>query len=204
MNRAVYLLLLALGAFTMRAAEPAKPMTTTNQTELATLGGGCFWCLEAAFELLPGVKNVVNGFAGGHTANPTYQEVCTQATGHAEVVQIEFDSQVISYEKLLETFWLIHDPTTLNRQGNDIGTHYRSIILFHNDGQKQAAQRAITEVGKRYSKPVVTQLVELKQFYRAEEYHQDYFRKNPTQAYCQAVVRPKVEKVKKMLKDQAQ
>lgn len=204
MNRAVYLLL-ALGALTLRAAEPTKPIMTTtgtNQTELATLGGGCFWCLEAAFELLPGVKAVVNGYAGGHTTNPTYHEVCAETTGHAEVVQIEFDPQLVSFEKLLETFWLIHDPTTLNRQGNDVGARYRSVILYHNDAQKQAAKQSIAAVGKQYSKPVVTQLVELKKFYRAEEYHQDYFRKNPSQAYCQAVVRPKVEKVKKMLKEQ--
>jgi len=200
MNRAVYLLL-ALGALTLRAAEPTKPMTTTNKTELATLGGGCFWCLEATFELLPGVKSVVNGYAGGQKENPTYEEVCSKTTGHAEVVQIEYDPQVISYEKLLETFWEIHDPTTLNRQGNDVGTQYRSVIFYHNEAQKQAAEKSKMAAAKGFSRPIVTEIVPLKKFYKAEDYHQDYFRNHPGEGYCQVVIRPKVNKIEKKLKE---
>jgi len=172
----------------------------TNQTELATLGGGCFWCLEGCFELLPGVKAVTSGYAAGKTENPTYKEVCEGDTGHAEVVQIEFDPTVITYDKLLETFWQIHDPTTLNRQGNDVGTQYRSIILYHTEAQKTAAEKSVKEAQKELSRPIVTQIEPLKRFYPAEAYHQDYFRNNPNQGYCQMVVRPKVEKVEKMLK----
>jgi len=200
MNCAVYLLL-ALSALTLRAAEPAKTMTTTNKTELATLGGGCFWCLEATFELLPGVKAVTSGYAGGQKENPSYEEVCSGATGHAEVVQIEYDPHVISYEKLLETFWEVHDPTTLNRQGNDAGTQYRSIILYHNETQKQVAEKSKAAAAKHFSRPIVTDLVALGKFYKAEEYHQDYFRNNPDKAYCQVVIRPKVNKIEKKLKE---
>lgn len=199
----ILFILLALGAMTLRAAEPAKTMTTeTNKTELATLGGGCFWCLEATLELLPGVKAVVNGYAGGHKENPTYEEVCSHATGHAEVVQVEFDPKTISYAKLLETFWEIHDPTTLNRQGNDVGPQYRSIILYHNDAQKRSAEKSKADEQKKLSRPIVTEIVPLKKFYPAEDYHQDYFRKHPDQAYCQIVIRPKVSKVEKKLKEQ--
>jgi peptide-methionine (S)-S-oxide reductase len=172
----------------------------TNKTELATLGGGCFWCLEACFELLPGVKAVTSGYAAGKTENPTYKEVCSGTTGHAEVVQIEFDPTVTSFEKLLETFWQIHDPTTLNRQGRDTGTQYRSIILYHNDAQKAAAEKSIKEEQKKLGDPIVTQIEPLKKYYLAEDYHQDYFRNNPEQGYCQAVVRPKLEKTEKLLK----
>jgi len=204
MKRAVYLLL-ALGALMPlsagRAAEPAKPMTTTNKTELATVGGGCFWCLEATFELLPGVKSVVNGYAGGQKENPTYEEVCSKTTGHAEVVQIEYDPQVVSYEKLLEMFWEIHDPTTLNRQGNDSGPQYRSVIFYHNETQKQAAEKSKAAAQKQWGGRIVTEIVPLKKFYIAEKYHQDYFRNNPNQAYCQMVIRPKVNKVEKKLKE---
>ena len=199
----ILFILLALGAMTLRAAEPAKTMTTeTNKTELATLGGGCFWCLEATLELLPGVKAVVNGYAGGHKENPTYEEVCSHATGHAEVVQVEFDPKTISYAKLLETFWEIHDPTTLNRQGNDVGPQYRSTILYHNDAQKRSAEKSKADEQKKLSRPIVTEIVPLKKFYPAEDYHQDYFRKHPDQAYCQIVIRPKVSKVEKKLKEQ--
>ncbi len=172
----------------------------TNKTELATLGGGCFWCLEGCFEIIPGVKAVTSGYSAGAKDNPTYKEVCGGDTGHAEVVQIEYDPAVISYEKLLETFWQIHDPTTLNRQGHDVGTQYRSIILYHNDAQKAAAEKSKTEAQKELSRPIVTQIVPLKKFWPAEAYHQDYFRNNPEQGYCQMVVRPKVEKVEKKLK----
>jgi peptide-methionine (S)-S-oxide reductase len=196
--------LLALGALTLRAAEPGKVMTNTetNKIERATLGGGCFWCVEATLELLPGVKNVVSGYAGGHKENPTYEEVLTKTTGHAEVVQVEFDPAVVSYEKLLEAFWEVHDPTTLNRQGNDVGPQYRSIILYHNDAQKLAAEKSKAAEQKKLSRPIVTEIVPLKKFYEAEGYHQDYFRKNPNQAYCQVVIRPKVNKLEQKLKEQ--
>lgn len=172
----------------------------TNKTELATLGGGCFWCLEACFELLPGVKSVTSGYAAGTKEDPSYQEVCSGTTGHAEVVQIEFDPAVTSYEKLLDLFWQIHDPTTLNRQGHDVGTQYRSIILYENDAQKAAAEKSMKEAQKELSRPIVTQIEPLKKFYPAEDYHQDYFRNNPNQGYCQMVVRPKVQKTEKHLK----
>ena len=204
LKRAVYLLL-AVGVLTSlragRAAEPTTPMNLTNKTELATLGGGCFWCLEATFELLPGVKSVVNGYAGGQKENPTYEEVCSKTTGHAEVVQIAYDPQVVSYEKLLEMFWEIHDPTTLNRQGNDSGPQYRSVIFYHNETQKQAAEKSKAEAQKQWRDRIVTEIVPLKKFYLAENYHQDYFRNHPEQGYCQMVIRPKVNKVEKKLKE---
>ena len=197
----ILLAVLALGALTACAGEPAKPnMNSTNKTELATLGGGCFWCLEATFELLPGVKAVTSGYAGGQSPNPTYEQVCGGDTGHAEVVQIEYDPATISYAKLLETFWEVHDPTSLNRQGNDAGTQYRSIILYHDEAQKQVAEKSKAEEQKKLSRPIVTEIVPLKKFYAAEAYHQDYFRNNPTKGYCQVVIRPKVDKVQKKLK----
>jgi peptide-methionine (S)-S-oxide reductase len=195
--------LLATGALTLCAGESTRIMTTkTNTTELATLGGGCFWCLEAAFELLPGVKSVVTGYSAGHKENPTYEEVCTKTTGHAEVVQIEYDPEKISYETLLETFWEIHDPTTLNRQGNDVGPQYRSIVLYHDDAQKQSAEKSKVEEQKKLSRPIVTEIEPLKKFYEAENDHQDYFRRFPNKAYCQVVIRPKVNKIEKKLKAQ--
>ena len=197
---AVYVLL-ASSALLAPAAEPARTMTNqTNKSEFATLGGGCFWCLEATFELLPGVKAVVNGYAGGHKENPTYEEVCTKTTGHAEVVQVEFDPQAISYEKLLETFWEVHDPTTLNRQGNDSGPQYRSVVFYHNEAQKDAAMKSLAAAQEHWAAKIVTEIVPLKKFYRAESYHQDYFRNHPEQAYCQVVIRPKVNKIEKKLK----
>jgi peptide-methionine (S)-S-oxide reductase len=164
--------------------------------ERAVLGGGCFWCIEAVFERLDGVKDVVSGYAGGHTENPTYEEVCSHTTGHAEVVQIDFDPKKISYEKLLDVFWHAHDPTTLNRQGHDVGDSYRSIILYRSEAQKAAAEKSKTEEQKSWKDPIVTQIAPLKVFYKAEVSHQDYYRlngnKNP---YCQAVIRPKMEKL---------
>jgi len=171
----------------------------TNKTELATFGGGCFWCTEAIFQMVPGVKSVASGFAGGTKENPTYKEVCTGTTGHAEVIQVEYDPKVVSYEKLLETFWEAHDPTTLNRQGADTGTQYRSIILYSNDAQKTAAEKSKAEAQKQFSKPIVTEIVPLKKFYKAEGYHQNYYRTNPNQPYCQVVIQPKVEKFEKKL-----
>jgi peptide-methionine (S)-S-oxide reductase len=172
----------------------------TNKTELATLGGGCFWCTEAIYQMLPGVKSAVSGYAGGTKANPTYKEVCSGKTGHAEVIQVEFDPSVISYAKLLETFWEAHDPTTLNRQGADVGTQYRSIILCHSDGQKAAAEKSRAEAQKRFTDPIVTEIVPLTKFWPAEDYHQEYYALNPNAGYCRAVIRPKVEKFEKKLK----
>jgi len=174
-------------------------MNATNKTELATFGGGCLWCLEAVFERFEGVTSVTSGYAGGTKENPGYKEVCTGATGHAEVIQIEFDPQKISYEKLLDTFWEAHDPTTTNRQGADLGTQYRSIILYHNDAQKVAAEKSKELAQWRFPRPIVTEIVPLSKFYKAEEYHQDYFRKNPNAPYCAVVISPKLEKLKPKL-----
>jgi peptide-methionine (S)-S-oxide reductase len=170
----------------------------TNMTEMATLGGGCFWCIEAFLERLPGVKSVVSGYAGGHKENPTYREVCEKTTGHAEVVQVEFDPSVITYEQLLEVFWVAHDPTTPNQQGADVGPQYRSIILYHNPQQLALAERSKAVANARlHSGRIVTEIVPLTKFYTAEAYHQDYFRKNPGQPYCQAVIVPKLLKLQK-------
>ena len=172
----------------------------TNHLEVATLGGGCFWCTEAVYQMLPGVKSVTCGYAGGTRENPTYKEVCSGDTGHAEVVQIKYDPAVLSYEKLLQTFWDIHDPTTLDRQGPDSGTQYRSIILYGSEAQKVAAEKSKAEAQKHFRQPIVTQIVPLAKFYSAEDYHQDYYRDNPNQPYCRMVIRPKVEKFEKKLK----
>ena len=166
---------------------------STNHTEIATLGGGCFWCTEAVFQMLPGVKSVASGYAGGTKENPTYKDVCAGDTGHAEVIQIEYDPKVVSYEKLLETFWEAHDPTTLNRQGNDHGTQYRSIILYSSEAQRSAAEKSKAEAQKALGKPIVTEIVPLKKFYKAEGYHQDYYRDNSNQPYCRMIIRPNVE-----------
>lgn len=177
-----------------------KTMQNANQkSETATLGGGCFWCTEALFQMLPGVKSVASGYAGGTTENPTYKEVCSGRTGHAEVIQIEFDPKVVSHEKILQTFWEAHDPTTVNRQGADSGTQYRSIILYNSPEQKTVAEKSKAEAQKKFSQPIVTEIVPLKNFYKAEDYHQDYYRSNPNQPYCRAVIQPKVEKFEKKL-----
>jgi peptide-methionine (S)-S-oxide reductase len=167
-------------------------------TEKATLAGGCFWCLEAIYDQLRGVENVQNGYAGGRRANPTYEQVCTGTTGHAEVVQITYDPAQISFSDLLDVFFTIHDPTTLNRQGGDIGTQYRSAIFYHDDEQKRIAEEAIREVNdsKTWENPVVTEVVPLTDFYLAEQYHSDYFERNPTQGYCRVVIEPKVAKAR--------
>jgi len=197
----LFLLMALFGSISAPAAD--APKAATSKTESIVLGGGCFWCLEASFELVPGVKNVVNGYAGGHTANPTYEQVCAHETGHAEVVRIEYDPAEVSLETLLNYFWMIHDPTSLNRQGNDEGPQYRSIILYANDAQKEAALKSKEAAQAKYSDPITTEIVPLKAFYEAEEYHQDYFRKNPNQGYCQYVVKAKVDKMKKALKTAA-
>ena len=168
-------------------------------TETATFGGGCFWCLDGAFRQLRGVEQVVSGYAGGRRPNPTYEQVCTGVTGHAEVVQITFDPEVITYRDLLGVLFTIHDPTTLDRQGNDVGTQYRSVIFFHSPEQEHAARDVIAELEaeKVYDDPIVTEVAPAPQFYVAEESHQDYFSKNPHQPYCMAIVAPKVAKVRK-------
>lgn len=166
--------------------------------EVATLGGGCFWCLEAVFEETRGVIDVVSGYAGGETSHPSYEAVCRGNTGHAEVVQITFDATILSYETLLKIFWLIHDPTSLNRQGNDVGTQYRSVIFYHDETQRQKAQSSIHALSERFSNPIVTELSPLPHFYEAEAYHQDYFKNNPTQGYCHFVVAPKVDHFKQV------
>jgi peptide-methionine (S)-S-oxide reductase len=172
---------------------------STKRTELATLGGGCFWCLEAVSELLKGVEKVESGYSGGRTTAPTYHDVCTGNTGHAEVVQITFDPDTISYEDILNVFFATHDPTTLNRQGADSGTQYRSAIFFHSPQQHDIAQRQIAKLnaGGIWNAPIVTEVVPFQRFHKAEEYHQGYFRGNPDQGYCRAVVSPKVAKFRK-------
>lgn len=169
----------------------------------ATLGGGCFWCLEAVFQQLRGVTEVQPGYAGGHVPNPTYEQVCTGTTGHAEVVQITFDPDVITYRELLDVFFSIHDPTTPDRQGDDVGPQYRSIILYHDDEQRRIAEEVIRELEQSgaWSDPIVTQVVPLETFYPAEEYHKDYFRRNPERAYCRLVIAPKVEKFRRRFSD---
>jgi peptide-methionine (S)-S-oxide reductase len=172
--------------------------------EMATLGGGCFWCLEAVYEQLKGVEAVVSGYCGGEVANPTYEQVCTGTTGHAEVVQITFDSSAITFRDILNVFFTIHDPTTLNRQGADVGTQYRSAIFYHSPEQRQVAEEAIAELTAAglWNDPIVTEVVPLSTFYPAEEYHQGYFRRNPYQGYCQIVIAPKVAKFRQQYVDQ--
>jgi len=188
--RPVLVLLTLLTAMTLQA--DTKP---ASSTQLATMGGGCFWCTEAVIQRLPGVKKVVSGFAGGHVANPSYEEVCTGTTGHAEVIQVEFDPAVVSYEKILEVFFEAHDPTTMNRQGADEGTQYRSVIFFHNEEQHQAAVRAKAAAQAFWPDPIVTEIAPLAKFYPAEGYHQNYYRRNSSQDYCTFVIKPKVKKL---------
>lgn len=165
-----------------------------NQREVATLAGGCFWCLEAVFDQLRGVESVVSGYSGGHMPNPSYEAVCSGITGHAEVVQITFDPSRVSFRELLEVFFTIHDPTTLNRQGADVGTQYRSAIFYHDDEQRDTAREVIRDLEAEgvWENPIVTQVEPLAQFYPAEDYHQEYFARNPRQGYCQVVIAPKV------------
>ncbi|HZU36270.1 MAG TPA: peptide-methionine (S)-S-oxide reductase MsrA [Gemmataceae bacterium] len=172
---------------------------SSGAREVATLGGGCFWCIEAVFENVRGVEKVQSGYAGGTVANPTYQQVCTGRTGHAEVVQVTFDQMVLSYGDVLDLFFAVHDPTSLNRQGADVGTQYRSVIFYHSPEQKQTAEQRIRELSeaKTWDQPLVTELTPFTTFYPAEDYHQHYFEHNPTQPYCQLVVSPKVEKFRK-------
>ncbi|HEX7647681.1 MAG TPA: peptide-methionine (S)-S-oxide reductase MsrA [Noviherbaspirillum sp.] len=170
-------------------------------SEIATLGGGCFWCLEAVYQELKGVQAVESGYTGGEVPNPTYEQVCEGNTGHAEVVRVTFDPAVVSYREILEIFFTIHDPTTLNRQGNDVGTQYRSAIFYHTPQQQETARQVIACMASVWDAPIVTELSPLGDYYKAEEYHQDYFRQHPLQGYCAFVVAPKVAKFRKVFAD---
>jgi peptide-methionine (S)-S-oxide reductase len=167
-----------------------------HRADTATLGGGCFWCLEASYQLIKGVKDVVSGYAGGNKPNPTYEEVSNGDTNHVEVVQISYDPSVINYTDILEVFWAIHNPTTPDRQGNDVGTQYRSAIFYMNEDQKKIAEESKAGVAKLWPDPIVTEIVPLEHFYPAEEYHQNYFKNHPEQAYCQLVINPKLQKLR--------
>jgi peptide-methionine (S)-S-oxide reductase len=193
----------------LMSAKPAAPQEQTPKPppapseELATFGAGCFWCVEAVFQNLKGVIAVESGYTGGSVDNPTYKQVCTGTTGHAEVSRIKFDPSKISYAKLLEVFWKTHDPTTLNRQGNDEGTQYRSVIYYHNEEQKKLAEKYKKELDASgaWPNPIVTEITPAVKYYKAEEYHQNYFKLNPNQGYCRAIIAPKVEKFKKVFGD---
>ena len=176
--------------------------TTNNANAVATFGTGCFWCTEAIFQEVEGVVKVTSGYSGGHVDNPTYKQVCEGTTGHAECLNIEYDSSKVSFDELLEIFWQVHNPTTLNRQGNDVGTQYRSVIFYHNEEQKAKAEKYIIELNKSgaWDDPVVTTLEPFKIFYPAEDYHQNYYNNNTGQGYCQFVIRPKLEKFEKVFK----
>ncbi len=178
--------------------------TSQSGLETATLGGGCFWCLEPLFKELRGVESAVSGYAGGKVKNPTYEAVCSGRTGHAEVVQITFDPSIISFKDLLTVFFTYHDPTTLNRQGNDVGTQYRSVVFYHDETQKAMAEAVIGEIDKAgiWSRPIVTEVSPLDHFYPAEDYHQDYYYNNPYQGYCRVIIDPKVNKFRKEFADQ--
>ena len=175
----------------------------TKNLDTATFGGGCFWCVEAVYQQLNGVLSVASGYAGGQRANPTYEQVCSGATGHAEVVQIVYDTTKISFDELLQVFWTVHDPTTLNRQGADVGTQYRSVVFYHNDHQKETTQTYIEKLNAEhaFNNPVVTEVSPFTAFYKAEDYHQNYYNENQNQPYCSLVIQPKVEKFKKVFGD---
>ena len=168
-------------------------------TETATLGGGCFWCVEAVYQRVDGVIDVKPGYAGGHVKNPTYKEICTGNTGHAEVARAEFDPELISYDQILNVFWQAHDPTTVNRQGNDVGIQYRSVIFYHSESQKETAEKSKVEAGKSgyWTEPVVTEITELNNYSEAEDYHNNYYNDNPNQPYCMFVIKPKLDKLEK-------
>jgi peptide-methionine (S)-S-oxide reductase len=178
-------------------------MQSDSTTDTATFGAGCFWCVEAQFQLLDGVLSVSSGFSGGTVKNPAYREVCNGTTGHAEVIQITYDPSKISYDELLAAFWQSHDPTQLNRQGNDVGTQYRSVIYYHNESQKALAEKYKKELNESgaWSQPIVTEISPIGPFYKAEDYHQNYFDQNGSESYCQYVIQPKVEKFRKVFKE---
>jgi peptide-methionine (S)-S-oxide reductase len=197
--------LLALGALAMMSIVSSSPSAAGAEPGLAkaTFAGGCFWCTEAVYAEIKGVKSVTSGYIGGQVPNPTYKDVCNGLTGHAEAIEIEYDPQVVSFEKLLEVFFATHDPTTLNRQGADVGTQYRSGVFYHDDEQKRVAEQVIAKLdaAKVFPGKIVTEVTKASTFYPAEGYHQDYFAKNPADRYCNAVAAPKVEKVRKAFKE---
>jgi peptide-methionine (S)-S-oxide reductase len=174
----------------------ASPSLGSSPTESIVLGGGCFWCVEASYKLLPGVIHVTSGYAGGHAREPSYKQVCTGTTGHAEVVKIDFDPAVVSLAQVIDFFWKLHDPTTPDQQGHDVGPQYRSIILYKGEAQKKVAEASLAKAQNLFPDPIVTEMVSLGDFWEAEAYHQDYFAKNPSQSYCQAVIKPKIDKLK--------
>lgn len=188
---------------TFKQMNDSKPNETGKQEEVATFGAGCFWCTEAQFQQLKGVNKVESGYSGGHIDNPTYKQVCTGNTGHAEVTNVYFDPSVISFDELLAAFWTAHDPTQLNRQGNDVGTQYRSVIFYHNDEQKRKAEEYKSKLNEEhaYDAPVVTEISPYTKFYVAEDYHQNYYNDNGSQPYCVFVVKPKLDKFKKVFAD---
>ncbi len=205
MKRSIYFWLAAMMLGFSAAAQSTNSMNA-NKTEMADFGGGCFWCMEAVFERLPGVISVTSGFAGGTTDNPTYEQVCTETTGHAEVTEVAFDPSKISYQQLLDVFWQAHDPTTLNRQGADVGTSYRSIILYRDKKQELEAQKSKLAAQQNFHNPIVTEIVPLKKFYPAEDYHQKYYDNNSNAGYCQIVIAPKLNKLeeKKVIQPEPQ
>ena len=195
---ALLLCVFAFSSSCMKQSEN-KPSSHSEKLESLVLGGGCFWCTEAAYELLPGVKEVVSGYAGGKEANPTYEQITAHTTGHAEVIKIDYDPAQVSLEKLLDYFWHVHNPTQVGGQGNDHGPQYRSIILYANEAQKAAAETAKAAAGKTFRDPITTEIVPLTKFWPAEKYHQDYFRKNPNAGYCAVVIAPKIKKLEQAL-----
>lgn len=199
MKRLVPALLASLAC--LYAMTTATAATTSAKTESLVLGGGCFWCTEAAYELLPGVKAVVSGYAGGEMIKPTYQDVCTGETGHAEVIRIDYDPAQITLERLLDYFWDVHNPTQVGGQGNDHGPQYRSIILYTSEAQRVAAEASRAAAQKTFGAPITTEIVPLEKFWPAEDYHQDYFRKHPHEGYCSVVIAPKVKKLQQHLKE---
>ena len=188
-------------AFGLTSSEISAADEPAAKLESAIVGGGCFWCVEAQYKMLKGVKKVVSGYAVGHVKDPTYKQICNGDTGHAEVIRIDYDPALITFRDVIDLFWDAHDPTTLNRQGNDVGTQYRSIILYTSEEQKKISEESKVNAAKIIGKPLVTEIVPLEVFYPAEDYHQDYFKNNPYQGYCQAVVRPKVSKFKQKLQE---
>ncbi len=195
--------LIVVFALSLNGFAQDNKVKKTSNLETITLGGGCYWCVEAVYENLNGVKSVVSGFSGGKIANPTYEEVCTGTTGHAEVVQITYDKNVTDINEIFKVFFTVHDPTTSNRQGADVGTQYRSVIFYKNAEQKKAAENIITELNsaKVYVSPIVTKVEPFTKFYKAEDYHQNYYSNNKNQPYCKMVIQPKIEKFEKVFKD---
>lgn len=203
LNYLILLYLISFQGYGIENFSGESKMDDNSNLKKATFGSGCFWCTEAVFERVEGVHSVVSGYAGGIIENPTYEQVCTGTTGHAEVTQITYDPDIITYDELLQIFWRTHDPTTLNRQGNDVGTQYRSVIFYHDDEQKQLAEKYKEELNASgaWKDPIVTEIVPLTVFYKAEDYHQNYYENNPNQGYCSFVIAPKLEKFEKVFKE---